>query len=153
MFGASPGSRARVRGWAGKMTGSPSRPRPSTIRASRSGCDVRLAVDRRDDVAARGDLEPLQDARTLARDRREAKADVGHHVADDLDPPGYALTLEGRGRPLVGRQQELRDPIDGDPVSLLGHREIAAPKARLDVRDRYVARSASAPASVEFVSP
>ncbi len=41
-----------MRGCAGKTTGSSIRPSPSTIRASRSGCDVRLAVDGRDDVAA-----------------------------------------------------------------------------------------------------
>ena len=62
-------SRARVRGCAGKTTGSSSRLRPSTMRASRGCVDVRLAVDGGDDVACPGSCGGRI---ALARERGEA---------------------------------------------------------------------------------
>src|SRR5581483_12141171 len=70
------------------------------------GPDVRLAVDRRRDVAPRLELVALEDGGALARDRREPEARVGHHVADDLDPAGDALSAEGLARALVGTEEE-----------------------------------------------
>ena len=62
------------------------------MRASRSGSDVRLAVDRRDDVAAgarrRAAAGRPERSRAIGASRQRH---VGHHVADDLDPPGDAL--------------------------------------------------------------
>ncbi len=135
MLGGSSPSTDRVRGCAGKTTGHATRPSPSTMRAQPPGLHVRLAVDRRDDVRARLELEPGEDRRALARDRREAKARVRHHVADDLDPAADALGAEDPGRALVRREQEIGAPVDRDPVALLRHRQVAAPQARLDVGD------------------
>ena len=46
-------SAAVVRGCAGKTTGSPSSASAEAMRAERLGLDVRLAVEREDEVAAR----------------------------------------------------------------------------------------------------
>ena len=98
---------------------------------------VRLAVDRRDHVRRRFDLEPLEDARAPACVRRELKARVRHHIADHLDPAADAFAAQRRRRPLVRRKQEVGHAVDGDPVALLRHREVAAPESRLDVRNRH----------------
>ncbi len=97
---------------------------------------VGLAVDGGDDVPARGESEPLEDGRPLPRDRAEPEARVRHDVADDLDPPRHALAAEGLRRALVRTEQQRGHPVDRDPVPLLRHRPVAAPQARLDVRDR-----------------
>ncbi len=53
-----------------------------------------------------------------------------------LGLPGHAFGLELSGRTRVGAEEQRRDPIDGDPVPLFGHREVEAPQPRLDVRDQ-----------------
>ena len=79
----------------------------------------------------------------FARDRREAERRVGHHVADHLDAPGDALVPQRRRRSLVGAEEQRCEPVDLDPRALLGHRQVAAPQARLDVRERDAGRHRS----------
>ena len=50
--------------------------------------------------------------------------------------PGTPSLPEDRGRALVGGEEVGRDPVDLDPVALLGHRQVAAAQPGLDVRDR-----------------
>ncbi len=71
----------------------------------------------------------------LAREGREAKGRIGHHVADHDRPPRDAFGGEDRDRPLVGAEQERRQAVDLDPRALLRHREVAAAEPRLDVGD------------------
>ena len=94
-------------------------------------------MHRRDDVAAGLELVPASTRRALARDRREPEGGVGHHVADDVDPPGDPLGEQRLARALVGARSSAESGVDRDPVVLLGHREVAAAKAGLDVRDRH----------------
>ncbi len=94
--------------------------------------DVRLAVDRGDDVRAR----LVRDRERGARDGTEEPARVGHHVADDVEAAEHALVLQRPLRAVVGAEQEPRDPVDFDARVLLGHGEVAAAKTGLDVRDR-----------------
>ena len=49
--------------------------------------------------------------------------------------PRYALLTQDSPRAFVGTEQELGHRVDLDARVLLGHREIAAPKAGLDVCD------------------
>ena len=106
---------------------------PSRIRSRRGGEDVRVPVDRRDDVGAGFDLEVFESVGTLARDRCEQTVRIRHHVADDLRPPGDALSLEDRARALVRAQEEVSDAVDLDAVVLLRHRQIARAHPRLDM--------------------
>ena len=125
-----------MRGWTGKTIGSSTRFRPSTMRLEAFAADVGLAVDRADEVALRRYVEALEDVRARARDRREQVERVAHDVADDLDPASHTFAFERRARSFVGREQQLREPVDLDPVALLGHREVAAAQSGLDVRER-----------------
>ena len=100
------------------------------------GPHVRLPVDGRDDV--RAGRVGRWDA--FARDGREAEGRVGHHVADHLDTPGGALVSQRRRRSLVRAEEERREPVDLDPRALLRHRQVPAPQARLDVRERDAGR-------------
>ena len=77
------------------------------------------------------------DRRALDRDRQEEPRRVGHDVADDLAPAGNALRGELFRRPLVRTEEERRDPVDLDPVALLGHGEVERTQAGLDMRDGY----------------
>ncbi len=104
------------------------------------GLHVCLTVDCGGDEAARRELQRLEDARTLPGDRRESQGRVGHHVADDLDPTADSLRLERAARALVRTEEQGRNAVDLDPVALLGHREVAASKARLDMRKRNAGR-------------
>ena len=97
--------------------------------------DVRLTVDRGDDVAAGVVARPA-----LAGDRGEAQARVGHHVADDLDLAADALGLECLARALLRGEEQRRDAVHLDARPLFGHGEVAAPQARLDVGDRQAGR-------------
>ena len=121
-----------MRGWAGKTTGASMRGQPVRDSPEPGRADVRLAVDGGDDVRAR--LVRRRDA--LARDRREAKRRVGHHVTDDERLSRDSFGGERRDRALVGAEQERREAVDLDPRPLLRHREVAAAEARLDVRER-----------------
>ena len=94
--------------------------------------DVRLAVDRGDDVRAR----LVRDRERGARDGTEEPARVGHHVAHDVEAAEHALVLQRPLRAVVGAEEEPRDPVDLDARVLLGHGEVAAAKTGLDVRDR-----------------
>ena len=114
--------------------------------------DVRLAVDRRGDVAARLELVPSQHGRALARDRREAEARVGHHVADDVDPAADSLAEQRLARALVGAEEELRPrrrPRSGcAPPASRGRRCGARPRrARPGRRRRPPPRSRRASSS------
>ena len=60
---------------------------------------------------------------------------VRHHVTDHLDASLDAFGGERLARTLVGSEQHVRHAIDFDPVPLLGHLEVAAPEACLDVCD------------------
>ena len=148
------GSRAR-RAPTRFAGGRAARRAPGSARGPRRSCaalrsHVRLSMDGGDDV--RAGCVGRRD--TFARDRREAQRCVGHHVADHLDMPCRALVAQRRRRSLVGAEQQRCEPVDLDPGALLGHRQVAAPKARLDVRERGAGLAAArAPASVEFVSP
>ena len=113
--------------------------------------DVRLAVDRRDDVRAR----LVRHRKRRSGDRAEEPVGVGHHVAHDVDAAEHFLAEEVRARAVVGAEEEPGEAVGLDPVVLLRHREVAAPKTGLDVcragstRPRLHARLPS----VEFVSP
>ena len=54
--------------------------------------------------------------------------------------PGDALLHERRPRALVRAEEQRCHAVDGDPVALLGHRQVAAAQPRLDVRDGDGAR-------------
>jgi len=71
----------------------------------------------------------LEHLRALARDRRQPQGGVRHHVADHFRPAGDALGRERLGGALVRAEQECREPVDFDPVSLLGHRQVPAPQS------------------------
>ena len=94
---------------------------------------VGLAVNGRDDVGARLEVERVEHVRSARSDRRELKRRVEHHVADDLAPPGDAFARQRLSRLVVGRKQDRRQAVDLDSVPLLGHLQIAAAEARLDV--------------------
>ena len=140
----------RVRGWAGNTTGSVD-PVEALDDVPEAGLEnVRLAVDRRHDVAPR----LVRDRVALAGSGREAHARVGHHVAHDVELAAHALGAQGLGRPLVRAEEVRGDRVDLDPRALLGHREVSAAHARLDVSERDAGCvDARPPASVEFVSP
>ena len=128
-------------------------PRPATILRQSLGPHVRLAMYRCEDVRVGLEAERAEDARALARKRRESGGGIGHHVADDVDRADDAFVAQRGGRALVGCEEECRDAVDLDPVSLLGHRQVAAPQPCFDVRDRDAGSPARAPARVELVSP
>ncbi len=71
-----------------------------------------------------------------ARDRGEDPARVGHHVADDVDPPEDAFAPRASARAVVRAEEEPGEAVGLDPVVLLGHREVAAAEPGLDVRER-----------------
>ena len=73
-------------------------------------------------------------------DRCEDPRCVGHDVADDVGLAGYALALECRRRALVGTEEDGREPVHLDPDVLLGHGEVAAPEAGLDMAERDARR-------------
>ena len=98
--------------------------------------NVRLPVDGDEEVAPRLDAEAAKSVGPLARDWRESHRGIGHDIPDDHGGPRHALGDEDLARALVGREEELRDPVDLDPVPLLRHLEVAAPQSGLDVRDR-----------------
>ena len=120
-----------MRGWAGKTTGASMRESPSAIRRSRAG----RTFASRWTVATTYVPRLVRRRDALARDRREAKRRVGHHVADDERPSRDSFGGERRDRALVGAEQERREAVDLDPRPLLRHREVAAAEARLDVRE------------------
>ena len=95
--------------------------------------DVRLPVDRHDDVRARARAAPGSAARAIGA---KMPARVGHHVADDVDPAHDALVLQRPARTVVRAEEEPGEAVGLDPVVLLRHREVAASKPRLDVRER-----------------
>ena len=61
---------------------------------------------------------------------------VEHHVADDLDAARDLLAVEDLLRAVVGREEQLREPVGLDPVVLLRHRVVVAAQPGLDVRQR-----------------
>ncbi len=69
---------------------------------------------------------------------------VRHHVADDVSLAADALGRELRRRPLVGTEEQRREPVDFDPVALFRHREVEAAQPGFDVRDLDVAGRARA---------
>ena len=98
--------------------------------------DVRLAVDRSDDVCARLEAEAIEDRRALARDRGQPDRGVGHDVANDLDAALHSFRAKLSRRSFVGAEQESGGAVDLDADVLLGHRPVAAPHPRLDVGER-----------------
>ena len=94
---------------------------------------VRLAVDRQHRV---GRL--VAAARSRRATGSKSRVASRHHVADHLPAAGDALRLELRRRALVGTEEQRRQPVDLDPVPLLGHRQVEAAQPRLDVRDRHL---------------
>ena len=121
-----------MRGWAGKTTGSSTRARAPDDPAQPLRPNVRLAVDGGDDVRP----GIVRRRNPLARDRREAKRRVGHHVTHHERRSADTLGGERRDRALVGAEQKHREAVDLDPRPLLRHREVAAAKPGLDVRER-----------------
>ncbi len=76
------------------------------------------------------------DRHPLPGERREEARGVGHHVADHRRVAGHAFGRQRLARSVVGTQEERRDPVDLDSISLLRHRKVAAAEPRLDVGDR-----------------
>ena len=140
MFGASSrpaGARARVRGEDDRLA-DPAEAVDDAREPLR--WHVGLTVDRRDDVLVRDEPEPRrmpERSRAIGAKRKQTSAITSPTTSMR---PGTPSRCERRRRPLVGAEEQLRDSIDGDAVSLLGHREVAAAQAGLDVRDRHVAR-------------
>ena len=126
-------TRARVRGKDERLAESS---QPSDDAAQPLRADVRLAMDGDEEVAAGLDVEAHERVGALPCDRREAKACVGHDVSHHHGLAGHALGGEGGTRALVRTEQQAREPVDLDPVSLLRHVEVAAAQARLDVGKR-----------------
>ena len=77
-----------------------------------------------------------EDPRPFAGDRSQPEAGVRHHVADDLDATGDALGKQRLAGAFVGTEEEGGQRVDGYPVVLLRHGQVAAPQPGLDVRDR-----------------
>ena len=111
-------------------------------------------MDGGDDVAAGLEPEPSRIVeRSRASRPNEPRASAITSPTTWISPrtPSARSVV---ARALVGREEERGDAVDLDPVALLGHLEVAAAKAGLDVGDRERrATPARAPASVEFVSP
>ena len=124
-----------MRGCAGKRTRSPIRPRPSTIRASRSGWTFAARWIVAATYLPGSTPCSARIRRALAGDRRELEARVRHHVADDVDRSRHAFAEQRLPRALVGTEQKLGHGVDRDPVVLLGHRQVAAAQPRFHVRD------------------
>ena len=127
-----------VRGWAGNTTGSSRRESPSAIRRSRSG----RTFASRCTVATTYVPGAWGGGTRAAGDRREAERRVGHHVADDLDPPGGSLGAQRLRRALVRAEEEARarrprsaraprastDPRSADPASTCAMRSPPPPR-------------------------
>ena len=143
-----------MRGWAGKTTGSSSPAEPFDDAAEPRGADVRLAVDRRDDVGARARGRAARGRRALARDRREREARrPPSRRRPPRSGPARLRARASRASARPGRGAAPR-PVDLDAVALLRHRQ--SPErmpASTWATGMPVACAARAPASVEFVSP
>ncbi len=127
---------ARVRGWAGKTTGTPDAVQALDDPAAAVGCgrSPRGGRSRPRSCPARG-----RSGHVDARARSGAKRSVASAITSPTTSiaPVHALAARGCSRrPLVRREQKRGDAVDLDPVPLLGHRQVAAPQPGLDVRDR-----------------
>ena len=110
------------------------RRRPALQRSgAAAGAHVGLAVNGGDDVAAGLHPELIENRRAFARKPAEDACRIGHHVSHDADLAAGAFGAQCRRRAFVGREEERGDAVDLDPVALLGHLEVAAAKAGLDV--------------------
>ena len=148
-------SASRVRGWAGKITGSSIASSPATMRPSRGSTTFASRwIVATTYVPARA-ASRRSTSGALPRDRGEREARVGHDIADDRDRPGHAFRFEDAARALVRAEQQVGDRVDLDARVLLRHRHVAGAHPRLHVRERDAGlpRRPRAPASVEFVSP
>ena len=124
-------ARARVRGEDDRLVDA-RRGRRRSARAGLGRRSPRGGSSRRRTPPARA--EPLEDVRALARDRREAKATrrPSRRRRPRSRPPTPSAR-ERRARALVGAEEQRREPVDLDPVSLLRHRRgrrCAAPPRR-----------------------
>ena len=142
-------TRARVRGEDEASVRAPLT--AATIRRSRSGCDVRLAVDRQHGVGRVSSRRALGPAPAIGS---EEPRRVGHHVADDLAPAADAFDRELPRRALVRAEEERRRA--GRPRSGSAPRASTRSKLRRPASTWATGTSphaARAPATVEFVSP
>ena len=124
-------------GWAGKTTGSSIRRSPSRIRPSRgsatfaSRCSVATTYPPRlEPRAARGSSER---SHAIGRSRWFASIITSPTTSTR---PGDVLAVEDLLRAVVGREEQLREPVGLDPVVLLRHRVVVAAQPGLDVRQR-----------------
>ena len=146
---------SRVRGCAGKTTGSSSRASPSTIRRRRVGRDVRLAVDRRDDVAAGLDAEP-----SSRRDRSRAIG-AKRSVASAITSPTTSVRAARRPRLRACPRERSSGQRSSAAIRSTSMRLRSSGIARSPLRSPAstcatgtpASAAARAPASVELVSP
>ena len=94
-----------------------------------AGLGVRGPVNRQHVV------RPCRRARSARGDRDEEPRRVRHHISHHLDPPGDPFRAQLARGAIVGREQQCRDAVDFDSVSLLGHLEVEAAQSGLDVGD------------------
>ena len=143
-----------VRGWAGKTTGSSSSAECLGDSGERLGLRVRLPVEGEDEVAARLDARPLERVRALSGDRGEPEVGVVHDVAHLVDALRDPLGGQVRDRHVRGQKSRLEIRSTSIRFSSSG---IARSKERRPASTWATGTSslpaASAPASVEFVSP
>ena len=102
------------------------------------GPDVGLAVDRRSDVPARLELVPAQRLSSgRGRSARAGKAASAITSPTTSIAAGNPFAEQRLPRAVVRGEEQRGDGVHRDPVVLLGHREVTAAQARLDVRDRH----------------
>ena len=106
------------------------------MRASRSGCTLASRW-----MVATTYPPGASPSRSRTVDRSRAIGPSRKHASAMTSPttsirPGTPSPRRICRRALVRTEQQRGDPVDRDPVPLLRHRPVAAPQARLDVRDR-----------------
>ena len=97
------------------------------------GLGVRLPVDRQRGVGRR------RARRAPPRDRREDPRRVGHHVADDLEPPGDAFDASCLRDRSSGTRRSAASRSTSSRFRSSGIVEVEAAQPRLDVGDRDAA--------------
>ena len=93
----------------------------------KTGADVRLPVERQQEVVARLDSRRDERARPLACERRQADVRVEHHVTDQVHALADRLVREVSHGDLGRAEAERREPVDEEAVELLRHLRVERP--------------------------